>query len=166
MEHFELDITDNLVTEIAPISPNGGGSQRRQHPPDHEWWYIFALQFLLWWSLWAIVDSIPGLLGYASLSRVAELKVYLAYASIGGIIYMLPLPSRLSEPTVKLKRFIGLVVTCCGMWGALDSSTDILEMYLKIPALYTQFSVLTVAGILGAIHHYKFREGYLIDHLA
>jgi hypothetical protein len=55
---------------------------------------------------------------------------------------------------------------CCGAWGALDSSTELLESILKIPSLFTYLAVLAVAGILGAIHHYNYREGYLIDHLA
>ena len=166
MDHFELDVTDNLVADLAPVSPAGVNRNRISTPPGHEWWYIFGLQFLLWWCLWAIVDSAPELLGYKSLSPVTELKIYLGDSALGAIIYMIPVPLVLSEQSMKLKRFIGLVVMCCGAWGALDSSTELLESILKIPSLFTYLAVLAVAAILGAIHHYNYREGYLIDHLA
>ena len=165
MEHFELDITDNLVSDIAPITPTRTVLHRRQSPTDQEWWYVFGLQFLLWWSLWAVVDSIPERLGYRNLHPSSELKIYIGDAVLGGVIYSVALPLSLSEQSVKLKRFIGLVIMCCGAWGALDSSTELLDINYSIPSLVTYLAVLSVAGLLGAIHHYNYREGYLIDNL-
>lgn len=107
----------------------------------------------------------PERLGYRNLHPSNEIKIYMCDAVIGGVIYSVPFPLSLSEESVKLKRFIGLVIMCCGSWGALDSSTELLDMYFSIPSLLTYLAVLAFAGILGAIHHYNYREGYLIDNL-
>lgn len=159
------EITENLVGKIPLMDAEYVEVSEAQDLPQQEWWTVFILQFLIWWSLWEIIDSIPDLIGFSNLSDLTWLRICLAETLLGAIIYLIPSPESWGHQLDKLKRFLGLVILCCGLWGSLDTLTDIIKSLSGIPNIFVYAVTFTVAVGLGTIHHYQFRENYLIDQL-
>ena len=158
-----LDLDDPYVTRVELL--NVHRFKNAQELGLQEWCYVFFVEFLIWWSLWAIIDFIPDGLGFKNLSDSTWLRIYLLYTLIGGVVYLWRLPRTKSIQTEKLKCFIGLVVLCCGLWGFLDTLTDILGSSMGINRWIVYILVFFFSSGMGVVHHCKYREDYLIDRL-
>jgi hypothetical protein len=123
---------------------------------------VFLLQFLIWWSVWNIMDTIPMALGYQEIQSFEKAQMYLAETVIGTIIYFSPTPPLINR---KLKRFLALVIFCCGFWGLLDSISEIVSDYIGINIIFNYFLIFSIAAIIGIIHHNIYRTNYLLDQL-
>ena len=169
MESYRLspgiDTSEVLIARMTLLSPSKPVDHRRDDLLPHEWWYVFVLQFLIWWSLWTIIDQVPDLLGYTALTGAGRLQLYVGESLLGAIIYISPIPNSFSIQAEKLKRFVGLVILCCGLWGTLDTVTEVVITSTGIPLLVIHSATFTLAAAMGLIHHHKCRQDYLIDQL-
>ena len=160
-----MSLTSETLAELLPFSGKGDKSDFYEDSESKEWWYVFALQLLLWWSLWSSLDSIAGALGAATWNQLTVLHLYLLEIVLGSLVYFVPFPVPPSEPSSKLKRFIGMVLICCGLWNLLDSFADFLASLVGFPPALIYVAVLLLTATLGGVHHYKYRANYLIDRL-
>lgn len=162
IHEYKLDMDDSFGDQalLTPLKKQILPS-RYADLGANEWWYIFMLQFLLWWSLSSIFDSIPTLLSISSDDWNVLLYFYLLESLVGGVIYVLPIP-RTNE---KLRKFMGIVVLCSGVWGCLTILTNTLNSALGIHPLFVYGSTVIITGSLGIFHHNMHRQDYLLDQL-
>lgn len=168
MAHSTHSKPDETLAELLPISGsreyfNESVVNRDGRPK--EWWYVFALQFLLWWSLWSAYDSVMDLMGSSGWNALTRLQLYLVEVLIGTGVYFMPFPSSLASAYLKLKCFCGMVLICCGLWNLLEALASTISTSSGIPILILYLTVLSLTATLGGIHHYAYRENYLIDML-
>ncbi len=156
-----LDKGIHSVTEETPLSVSSLQAVRENEVHFQEWWYVFVVQFLLWWALWSAIDSVPDWVGLSLNTPFEQLRAYLFETLVGALVYMVPFPW--SIHVEKIKDFFGLVVLCCGWWGLLDTMANLMSPWLSKPLVYG--GTLAVAGYLGILHHTRFRANYLLERL-
>ena len=161
-EDAEL-FTAFAIHGITPSRPTELLNRVEDSLHDFEWWYIFLLQFMLWWSTWSMVEWINEILLLRHAYPGGQMTIFLLDVVLGALIYLLPL--RGFVESAKLKCFVGLVFVCCGLWGTLDHLTEFSRAHLGVPRAVIFVSILSVAGALGAFHHFKCRPNYLIERL-
>ncbi len=162
IHEYKLDLDDSIGEQALLTPLKKHVSPSRLHDPDaNEWWYIFMLQFLLWWSLSSIFDSIPLLISISSSDWLSLLYFYLIETLIGALIYVIAIP-RTNE---KLRKFIGIVVICSGVWGCLTILTNGIQSAFGIQPIFVYALTVILTGSLGIFHHNMHRQDYLLDQL-
>jgi hypothetical protein len=161
ISEYKLDMDDSfgeqgllspLRKQISPL--------RYSDPGIHECWYIFTLQFLLWWSLSSIFDSIPSLVSIPA-DDWSLSCFYLIEVLFGFFVYMFSIP-RINQ---KARKFIGIVVVCCGIWGCLTILTNGIRRVFGVHPAIVYTATALFAGSLGVFHHNVHRQDYLLDQL-
>lgn len=130
-----------------------------------EWWYVFSLQFLIWWASWTFLDSVPGLLGFSEVTQMQSMQWGLIQLICGSILYLVDISKYASELAIKIRTLTCFIVICCGLWGLLDVAVDAIRNSFGVSPLMTRCMVLGVAVLLGGIHHNTVRRDYLLDHI-
>jgi hypothetical protein len=148
---------------IKSSSPTELSSRMEDPLREFEWWYIFLLQFMLWWSTWSMVEWVNEILLNRHTYPGGQVTMFLLDVVLGALIYLFP--HRSFVEFGKLKCFFGLVFVCCGIWGILDHLTEFISTHLGFPRGVVFVSSLFVAGALGTVHHFKCRPNYLIERL-
>ena len=161
VNEYKLDMDDSFGDQglLSPLRKQISPS-RYSDPGINEWWYIFMLQFFLWWSLSSIFDSIPSLISISS-DDWALSYFYFIEVVVGFAVYTISIP-RVYE---KARKFAGIVVACCGLWGCLTIFTNGIRSAFGIHPIVVYSVTAFVVGSLGIFHHNVHRQDYLLDQL-
>ena len=162
VHEYKLDMDDSFGDQalLTPLKKRIS-STPYSDLGDRERWYIFTLQFLLWWSLSSIFDSIPSLLSIPDTDWISLLYFYSGENLLGAILYVVQIP-RMNE---KLRKFIGIVVICSGIWGCLTILTKAIQNGVGIHPMFIYSLTVVLTGSLGIFHHNMHRQDYLLDQL-
>ena len=162
VNEYKLDMDDSFG-EHSLLTPLRKQIQQ-SHLPEmsvSEWWYVFMLQFLLWWSLSSIFDAVPSILSISPDDWAYRTLVYLFEVLLGFVTYTVQVP----RMNPKVRKFLGIVIACCGIWGCLTILTSAIQQNFGIEPtiVYALTAAITIS--LGIFHHSMYRQDYLLDQL-
>jgi hypothetical protein len=162
-----MDQSGDFPEESHNLNVFGRASMKFAHSEPHpnERASIFVLQFLIWWSLWTMLDSLEELLKTDPSDWFFRGRLYAVETFCGSIIFITSWDKYIGKTPSRLIKFLGLVILCSGLWGLVHVVTLVLHIFFTINPNIIRVLVLVVASVLGALHHFKYREDYLLDQL-
>ena len=102
---------------------------------DHkDKWLGFFVQFLIWWTSWTLIDSVPELLGFSTSPASPGIRWYFCTLLLGGVLYRIYMVGgTVSSFSIKVKSLSGLILICYGLWGTFDMLAEYLSglIYVK-----------------------------------
>jgi len=110
-------------------------------------------------------DAIPQALGISEEDWLTRSRLFGVECIVGALLYNITFSKFIPRVPDKLMKFLGLVTICCGLWGILDILVTLSNELLGVKPLYIHSLVFLVTALLGALHHYQYRQDYLLDQL-